>query len=449
MDHLQLARDIVKSAAESGAEVEALVMESTTAFIQVNKGEVEKLSQAVSKGLGVRIIDHGRVGYAYTSDFSPPGLEGTWQGALALAKSADADENRSLPEAQPIPPAGDMGIYDPRFADYPTEAKVAFAQQVEETALAFDPRIVLTQRATYQDELLLAAMANSQGFEGGFQRTAAFSWIQAIAKDERGQVQAEGLDFSNFPRELSARKIGEEAAEKALQILGGTPIETRQATVILHPIAGAELLGSIAQAASAEAHQRGRSFLLGKVGQELAIPWLRIIDNGRLRHGFASAPFDSEGVPTSTTTVISEGVLQNLLYDHYTARKDDKRSTGNASRESYRSLPGVAPSNFYLEPSSTPRDKLISEVDEGLYVLRTMNVGGINPVNGDYSVGASGVWIERGQPARPVSGVTIAANMGHILKNIVAVADDLRFVPFFGSIGVPTMRIEGMTIAGI
>lgn len=448
MDYLQLARDVVKRAAQSGAEVEALILESTSAFVQVNKGEVEKLSQAISKGLGVRIIDQGRVGYAYTSDFSAQGIEDTWQGALALAKSADADEYRSLPEPQLVPPAGDMRIYDPRFAEYSTEEKVTFAKQVEEVALAFDPRIVLTQRATYQDELLLVAMANSRGFEGGFQRTAAFSWVQAIAKDERGQVQAEGLDFSNFPRELSAQKIGEEAAGKALQILGGTPLPTRQATVILHPFAGAELLGSIAQAVSAEAHQRGRSFLIGKVGEEVAAPLLRIMDNGRLLRGFASAPFDSEGVPTSATTVISQGLLQNLLYDHYTARKDGKRSTGNASRESYRSLPEVAPSNFYLEPSSTPRDKLLAEVDEGFYVLRTMNVGGINPVNGDYSVGASGLWIENGQSVRPVSGVTIAANMDHILKNIVAVADDLRFVPFFGSIGVPTLRIEGMTLAG-
>lgn len=448
MDYLQLARDTVKRAAKSGAEVEALVMESTTAFVQVNKGEVEKLSQAISKGLGVRIIDQGRVGYAYTSDFSPQGIEETWEGALALAKSADRDEHRSLPDLQPIPALGDLGIFDPKFVEYPVEEKVDFAKQVEEAALAFDPRIVLTQRSTYQDELLQVAMANSRGFAGSYERTAAFSWIQAIARDERGQVQAEGLDFSNFPQELSAKKIGEEAAEKALQILGGMPLETRQATVILHPIAGAELLGSIAQAVSAEAHQRGRSFLIGKLGEEVANPLLRILDNGRLPRGFASAPFDSEGVATAATTVISDGVLQNLLYDDYTARKDRKRSTGNASRESYRSLPGVAPSNFYLEPSSTSRDKLLSEVAEGFYVLRTMNVGGINPVNGDYSVGASGVWMEKGQPVRPVSGVTIAANMSHILKNIVAVADDLRFVPFFGSIGVPTMRIEGMTIAG-
>jgi PmbA protein len=209
-----------------------------------------------------------------------------------------------------------------------------------------------------------------------------------------------------------------------------------------------QILGYLSMALTAEAMQRGRSFLVGKMGQEVGSDKVSLLDNGRLKRGLASAPFDGEGVPTSATRLIDEGILQNVIYDTYTARQDGVASTGNAQRRSHRSLPRLAPSNFYLQPGNLSPDEIVAGVDRGLYVTRIMQTGGTDPITGDCSMGASGLWIENGQLVRPVSGVTVATTLPDLLRNVVAVGSDLRVVPFFGAIGAPTIRVEGVTIGG-
>jgi PmbA protein len=447
MDYLRLAHEIVKQVSRKGVEAEALIMAGQTTMVRVNKGKVEQLAQATPKGLGVRVIKGGRMGYAYTSDLSPQGVEETWRDALALAGSADPDEYRSLPQPQPIEEE-DLALHDPALVTIPTEEKIALTKEVEEAALSFDPRIVATIRCVYQDEAWHIYLANSRGLADSYERTVAASYLRAVARDEESQVAGWGVGLSNIYGDLDPIAIGQEAGKRALELLGGEPLGTQRATVVLDPFAGAELLSFISQALTGEAMQRGLSFLLGKLGQKVASEVVNLVDNGRLPRGYASAPFDGEGVPTSLTQVMDSGVLHHLLYDHYTAQKDGTRSTGNAARGSYRHLPRVSPTNFYLEPSSLSREELIRGVDAGLYVKSTLNTGGINPVSGDYSVAANGLWIEKGKVTKPVSGVTVASTLGEILKNIAVVADDLRFVPFYGSIGAPTIRIEGMQIGG-
>lgn len=447
MDYLGLAQEIVKEVSRKGVEAEALIMAGQTTMIQVNKGQVEQLSQATPKGLGVRVIKGGRMGYAYTSDLSPEGVEETWREALALGESADPDEYRSLPEVQHIE-EGDLALYDPALITVPMEEKIVLAKEVESAALSFDPHIVTTIRCTYQDESWHIYLANSRGLADSYERTVAAAHLRAIARGERDQVAGLGVGFSNFYRELDPLAIGQEAGKRALELLGAKPLSTQRATVVLDPFAGAELLFFISEALTGEAMQRGRSFLLGKLGQKVASEVVNLVDNGRLPRGYASAPFDGEGVSTSLTRVMERGTLAHLLYDHYTAKKDGTRSTGNATRGSYRHLPRVSPTNFFLEPSSLSRGELIKGVEAGFYVKSTLNTGGINPISGDYSVAANGLWIEKGEIMKSVSGVTVASTLEEILKNITLVADDLRFVPFYGSTGAPTIRIEGMQIGG-
>ncbi len=447
IDYLGLAQEIVEQVSRKGVEAEALIMAGQTTMVRVNKGQVEQLSQASPKGLGVRVIKEGRTGYAYTSDLSPQGVKESWRDALALAESADPDEYRSLPEPQPTE-GGGLALYDPALVTVPTEEKIALAKEVEEAALSLDPRIVATIRCTYQDEAWHIYLANSRGLADSYERTVAATYLRAVAREEESQVAGLGVGLSNFYGELDPIAIGQEAAKRALELLGGNPLGTQRATVVLDPLAGTELLFFISEALTGEAMQRGRSFLLGKLGQKVASEAVNLVDDGRLPRGYASAPFDGEGVPTSLTRVMESGVLDHLLYDHYTAQKDGTRSTGNASRGSYRHLPKVSPTNFYLEPSSLSREELMRGVEAGFYIKSTLNTGGINPISGDYSVAANGLWIEKGEVTKPVSGVTVASTLGEILKNITAVADDLRFLPFYGSTGAPTIRIEGMQIGG-
>jgi PmbA protein len=209
-----------------------------------------------------------------------------------------------------------------------------------------------------------------------------------------------------------------------------------------------ELLGQVVNALSAEAVLKGRSMLAGRVGQRIGSELVTLVDRGDLPGGLGTAPFDGEGVPAGRTVLVEGGILGGFLHNTYTARRSGTRSTGNGVRSSYRSSPDVGATNFSLEAQATPLAELIGQVQRGLLVLSTRNVGGINPISGDYSVGASGVWIENGEEAGPVTGVTIAANMLDMLAGLVAVGDDFRWVPGAATVGVPTLRIEGMTIAG-
>ncbi|MBN1965633.1 MAG: TldD/PmbA family protein, partial [Anaerolineae bacterium] len=270
----------------------------------------------------------------------------------------------------------------------------------------------------------------------------------AIARDGDTVVEAYGLGASNFFADLDAEAIGYEAAERAITMLGGEPVPTQTVPVVFDPMVTAELLGVLAAAMTAEAMQKQRSFLLDRLGQDVASDKVSLLDNGRMKRGFASAPFDGEGVPTSATRLIDEGVFQRVIYDSYSASKDAVGSTGNAQRGSHRELPGLRMSNFYLQPGHKTPQEIIAGVESGFYVTRIMQTGGIDPITGECSMGAYGRWIENGALTRPVSGVTVATTLPDLLKNISEVGDDLRLVPFGGAISAPTIRVENVMVGG-
>ncbi|MBN1285759.1 MAG: TldD/PmbA family protein [Anaerolineae bacterium] len=448
MDYLGFAKEIVEKAGAGGAEAEVFINIGKETNIEISRGNVEKLSQSGSKGLGVRVIaEGGRVGYAYTSDFSPGGVERTWQGALAIAEAADPDPNRALPDPQPFD-GEDLAIYDPAIAEMRAEEKIDFAKRIEKAALDYDARVIMTNRCIYFDNVTSVYLVNSRGFAGVYDRSVIGGYVFAIARDEKGiNTNGIGVGAGTKKVEVNPETIGREAGARAVAQLDAVQVETQVGTVVLDPLVTAEFLAYLSAALTAESMQRKRSFLLDKMGQEVANDRVTILDNGRMPGGLASAPFDGEGVPTQVTRLIDEGVLQNVIYDTYSAKLDGASSTGNAQRGSHRSKPRLALSNFYLQPGNQSQEDIIAGVKKGLYVTSTMGAG-VSPITGEYSVGASGTWIEDGKLTYPVKEATIASTMGDILKNIVAVGSDARVLPFFGAIIAPTIRIEGMTIGG-
>lgn len=447
MNYLELAKSVVQRAASDGIEAEAIITHDTQTDMRVSKGEIDQLSQSSSRGLGVRVIDGGRTGYAYTSDFSDAGVEGTWRTALELAKIATPDEFRTLPEPRPIP-SSDLEIWDDKLPDVPTADKIAVLKRVERAALDYDPRVILAEFCSYGDSISRVHLANSRGFAGEYGRTIAYSFLFGIARDDNEMASATGMGASSFFHELDPEAIGREAGSKAISLLGGKQVETQVGTVILDHFVGAQILEALSQALSAEAWQKKRSFLMGRMGQQVGSDMVTLLDNGRLKRGMASAPFDAEGVPTSATKLVDEGVLQNLVYDTYSAKKAGLTSTGNAQRMGHRSLPMLGASNFYMQPGPQSREEIIAGVEKGLYVISVMQTGGIDPITGDCSMGANGLWIENGKIVGPVAGVTIATTLDGFLNNITAVGSDLRMMPMFGAIGVPTLRVDNVTIGG-
>lgn len=449
MGYLEQAKSIVAQA-KNGADydVEVIITESQETNLRVNQGEVEQLSQSGSRGLGVRVVNGGRTGYAYTSDFSSASIEQTWQTAVQLSRIATPDEHRKIPEPQTIPEE-DLGIWDPSLADVSTAEKIEIARAVERAALDYDSRVFHADWCTYADSIDHTYLANSKGFAGEYGRTTAFAYVIAVARGEDEMMQAYGLGASNFFKDLDPKTIGEEAARNATSLLNGKPVPTQTASVVLDPIVGSQIIDALASALTAESWQKGRSFLMGKLNQQVGNDMVTLMDNGRLKGGLASAPFDAEGVPTRATRLIDEGVLQNLIYDSYSASKDGQVSTGNAQRSGHRSTPSLGSSNFYMQPGNKSPQDIIKGVEKGLYVLHVMQTGGIDSVTGDCSMSAYGLWIENGELQGAVSGVTIATTLNDFLNNISEVGNDLRYVPFGDVIGVPTLRIDNVIIGGM
>ena len=266
-----------------------------------------------------------------------------------------------------------------------------------------------------------------------------------VAAEGEDQQTGFGLQYRLKYKDLDPKQVGEEAAEKAVRMLGAKEINTQRATVVLDPYVATNFLGLIAPALSAEAVQKGRSLFAGKVGKSVGSSLLTIIDDGAMEGGVISAPMDGEGVPAGKTVLVDEGELRGYLHNTYTAAKDGVQSTGNGTRGSFKGTPEVGTTNFYIAPGNTPRDQLLSQVDKGLYITEVMGMHTANPISGDFSVGASGLWIENGQFTKPVRGVAIAGNIMDLLNAIDCIGSDMTF--FVGK-GSPTLRIARMTISG-
>jgi len=244
---------------------------------------------------------------------------------------------------------------------------------------------------------------------------------------------------------LSPKEVGEKAAKMAVSMLGAEQAKTVKTTVVLDPLVGCGLIDAFSPVFSADFLQKGKSLLKGKIGKRIASKAFTIIDDGCLAEGLNSSASDGEGVPSQKTVLVSEGVATSFLYDCYTANKDGVESTGNGMRGGFKNLPSVSPSNLFLLPGSLSKNELISEVSDGLYVLEAMGLHTIDPISGDFSIGISGYWIEKGKISFPVRGAVISGNVLDLFKKVDAVSNKCSFV---NNVGSPSIRIRDVDICG-
>jgi PmbA protein len=446
---VDLVQEVVKRARRAGAdEAEAFFEEYQTTRLELREQQVESLTSAARRGLGLRVVFGGGSSYVYTTDLRPRSLLESARQAVALAREATPDPHRGLPTTSSAPSGGDLKIYDPALAEVTVDQKIDLLKEIERLARAEDGRIRGTETARYSDAFGAVALANSHGLAASYQRSSTQLALQVIARQDGEALRGYGFSVGHGFEDLSPRMAAQQAASRALKPLGGRPVPTQTASVVMEPEVAAELLGQIAQALSAEAMLKGRSMFAAQLGQQVGSELVTLMDEGGLPAGLATAPFDDEGVAGSRTLLMERGTLRGFLHNTYTARRAGLSSTGNGVRPSFRLPPEVAPTNFSLAGQTVSRQQLLADMDRGMLVVTTRNVGGINPVNGDYSVGAAGVWIEHGQEVGPVAGVTIAANMHDMLAGLVAIGDDFRWTPGSAAFGCGSIRIEGMTIAG-
>ena len=447
LDLEAVARRAVEAALAAGAgDADAYAERSVEREIRVYDGGVESLTDAASRGVGVRAFVDGRWGHAYGTDLGDGGLRDLAGAAVAAAGVADRDEFAGLPDDCG---AADVGpLRSDELASWTTDRKIDVALEVERAARAH-PRVSQVEQVVYADTDGEAALANSRGFTGSYATSAAWSYASAFAGEGEDLMTGLGLGIGRGPEALDPAAIGSEAAERAAALAGARQPASRRCPVVLDAFVSASFLSFIAAMMSADAVQRGRSLFAGREGEEIANPLLRVADDGTVPDGLATTPFDGEGVARRRIGLVEEGRLMSFLFDARTARKAGRGSTGSAVRSSYRSSPAVGIGNLVVEPGESSLEELVRTAGDGLYVTDVAGLhSGVNPVSGTFSVGATGRFIEGGELGAPVREITIASDLVSMLRSVDGVGSEARWVPFGGSVRAVPLLLSEMAVSG-
>lgn len=451
MNHngIQLAEKILSKARKKGATAgDVVLVEGETSTVQIRMGTVDKLSSAREKRLGLRLFYGRKTAVSSTADLSMGSLDNLLDTTCALAQATSEDPHGGLPENPELDPTQssqqDLNLWDPGLMECPMEARIDMAKKAETAAFNEDPRITNSEGSDLTLSSRQVSYVNSNGFKGSYPSSSISLVVMPIA-NSNGRMQRDYWFCAKRKLDQleSPESIGKEAARRTIRRLDARGAKTTSCPVVFDPQTAGELIGSLTGAVSGYSIYKGVSFLAGKLGKLIASPQITVIDDGTLPSGLASRPFDGEGLRTRKTVVIENGILRTYLLDSYSARKLNLSSTGNAAR-SVGDFPTVSPTNFYLVPGKHPPEEIIGSVKNGLYVTEMIGFG-VNMVTGDYSRGASGIWIENGKLTYPVEGVTIAGNLKEMLGQITMIGNDLDFR---GSITSPTLLISQMMLAG-
>ena len=452
IDLESVAADVVAEAMKAGAsDAEAVAREGDEFSVSVRMGQVETLKESGSRALGLRVFAGKRSASSSTSDLMPDGIRQLVESALALVKITEEDPLNGLPETAEFGAIKeDQHLYFDDVYSLPGPERIEWARRCEAAAMAADPRITNSDGGEFSAATGRKVLANSRGFVGSYKTSYAGVSAAPLAVDTNGTMQRDGWWSSarSFALLDSPEAVGKEAARRTIRRLGARRVPTQQVPIVFAPEVARSLIGSVFDAASGDAIWRHASFLAEKLGETIAAPHVTIVDDNLMLlptgvGGFGTSPFDGEGLPSRRTVVVQNGVLRTYLLNTYTARKLGMQSTHNASR-GLAGTPGIGCGNLFLEPGTLTPEQIIGDVKAGLYVTSLMGFG-TNIVTGDYSRGATGLWIENGELTHAVEEITIAGNLGEMLQHVMAIGNDLVFR---GSVASPTIRIDGMTIAG-
>jgi len=449
-DHyLNLAEDVVRRAKAHGADdADVLVAAGTEFESTVREGQIERLMEADSRALGLRVFVGGRPAITYTSDFASNALDRLAEETVQLARITDPDPAMGLPDPEAWAERfeGDLEMYDPTLQGVANDIKIELARRCEAAAFDFDPRITKSDGATCSTDVGVRALANSRGFAGAYRFSSASLQVEVMADDEEGKKRNDHWYTVErfFDRLEPPEAVGRQAAARALARLGARKVATREVPVIWENKLAQRIAGMIARAASGEALYRRQTFLMDLEGEDIASKLVTVVDDPHMPARLGSVPFDGEGVTTRRNDIVIDGVFRGFLFDTYTARKTGRRTTGSAQR-GIASPPGVGTSNTILQPGSSSYDEILGSVKDGLFLTDLMGFG-VNITTGDFSQGAGGHWIENGELAYPVTEINVSGNLRDMLRDIEMVGNDLFFR---GSSGAPTVLMKKLMVSGL
>jgi PmbA protein len=452
MDAVSLAEDTVKKALEKGCDgAEVFIKTAKRLSVEAKNSSVDALESAMDFGMALKVIKKQRIGFSFST--SPDSVKDIIDEAVRGADWTAADKYVDIPNP-PLPPfykggrggitSSEVLVLDEKIKNIKEEEIIKSALLLEKAALDFDVRVKKVRKA----EVILACgnttIVNSKGVNFSYESSHLTATITALASD--GQDSQTGWDFATSRRldEINFVSVAESASKKAIDLLGSKRISSVKVPVVFDSSVASDFLGLFSASLSAEAVQKKRSFLTGKVGKNIISSIITVVDDGLMPWKIGTRPVDDEGVPTFKKVVVSNGQLTGYIHNTYTAKKEDVTSTGNAARKSFKNLPGIDVTNLYIEPNPPKPPHLIKSISKGILVLETMGIHTANPISGDFSIGISGLWIDNGEIAYPVKEAVMSGNILELFNRIEDVGDDLRF---YGKVGSPSLLIGEIDIS--
>jgi PmbA protein len=444
---LRLAESAVGIALKKGAaEAEAYVYEGQATNVGIERGQITKSNRIIDRGLGIRVSVNKAVGFAYTNIIEGQNaIEDTTLRALSAARASKPDQDwNGLPEKKQY--AAAEKTYDRKILELRSEGLVDIASDMLDAAVSVNKRVFPIEGgagAAY----LSSAIVNSNGIEGFDRGTMMECSLAAVAK-EGNTVTPVCFEFNaERAHDVDPEWVGKEAALLAVSALKTKRVKTETTKLILTQFALQGLLYfTLINAVKADNVQRNQSPFKDRIGEKIASENITIYDDGLFQGGLRTWAFDGEGFPQQKTTIVEKGMLRNFLYDNYTAKKEGKESTGNASRAGYLSTPSIGATNFRIKSGNKTPDQLMSEVDDGLIIYYLQGAHSSNPVSGDFSVVATPAWkIRKGEIAHSTRGVMLAGNIFEVLKNVSAIADNERKM---GQLISPWILVENVRVIG-
>ncbi len=432
--------------ARGGEQVEVVVVHSAETEVKVYEQEIESLSSAEARGVGVRVVVDGRQGFAYAGSFEPDDLRQALADARDNASFGTPDEFNGLAEPDGVAEA-DLDVFDERLAAFGTDRKVDLALELEKLTLGADSRIAGLEAAEYVDALDTVAIVSTTGIRNASQETSCYVMASALAVEGDETQTGFGFSLARAPEDVDVAKAAKEASEKATRMLGATKPASERVTIVLDPWVTAQFLGLIGWTLNGESVLKGRSLFADRLGDEVAAAGITLVDDPTDPAAFTATSVDGEGLATRRNALIEGGVLRKFVHNAYTARRAGTVSTGSAVRGGYKSTPGVGVMAVSLVPGTRTQAELVASVGDGILVQEVSGLhSGVNPVSGDFSTGAEGLRISGGALGAPLREFTIGSTLQRMLLDVVEVGGDLEWQPM-NAAGV-SLVIRDVTVSG-
>ena len=444
-DELLALADRVVAQALPGEQVEAFVSRDHETDIRIYEGEVEHFVSAQSEGIGIRVIRDGRTGFAYAGTLDPSAIAEVLAEARDNVDFGTRDEWAGLAEPDGVDVVPQT-LWSDRLAGYQTEQKIQLAKDLERITLGVDTRVRIDD-ANYADVSTESAVATNTGIRRAGRENGCYVSVSTMADDGDETQTGFGFSVGRSPDEFDLDKAAREAADRATRLLGATKPDSKRTTVVFDPYVTAMLLGVVSTTLNGEAVAKGRSLFKDRVGDQVAHPMFTLVDDPTNPLAYTATDLDGEGLAARRNVLISDGVLHGFVHNTYSARRVGTSSTGNAVRAGFKGSPGVGCLALQLTPGTRDQAALIADVEEGVLITSVQGLhSGVNPISGDFSVGASGLHISNGTVGKPIREFTIASTLQRMLLDVVEVGGDVDWLPMRAA-GV-SLVIRDVTVSG-